>query len=176
MPKVIDNVREKIIEETKKIVMEQGYSAVSVRAVSKNCRIASGTIYNYFPSKESMIAACMHEDWKVTVEGFEKAAAENRGIKALLKDIFDGIVLFCSEHARVIGDPEARASFGNSFNRYHMTLVMQVSGIIDGECEKAALNYNKDLAPFVAENLIVRAARGDGFEPFYGIVGQLFKD
>ena len=49
--------REAILEECRKIVMEQGISAVNMRSVAAACGVAVGSIYNYFPSKTDLISA-----------------------------------------------------------------------------------------------------------------------
>ena len=52
MPKIIENIREKLLEEAKRQVMEQGYSAMTIRSVASACGVGVGTVYNYFSSKD----------------------------------------------------------------------------------------------------------------------------
>ena len=58
--------REAILEECRKIVMEQGISAVNMRSVAAACGVAVGSIYNYFPSKTDLIGAAVED----AAEGF----------------------------------------------------------------------------------------------------------
>jgi len=53
MPKILENVEEKIIEEAEGILLNEGYSALSLRKLAKKSHIAVGTIYNYFKDKNS---------------------------------------------------------------------------------------------------------------------------
>ena len=51
MPKIIENIREKLLIEAKKQVMENGYSSMTIRSVATACGVGTGTVYNYFPSQ-----------------------------------------------------------------------------------------------------------------------------
>ena len=64
MPKIIENIKEQIIEEAKKQLFENGYSKTTIRSVAAACGIGVGTMYNYFSSKDMLISTFMLEDWK----------------------------------------------------------------------------------------------------------------
>ena len=51
MPKIIENIREKLLEEARRQVMDQGYSTMTIRSVASVCGVGVGTVYNYFESK-----------------------------------------------------------------------------------------------------------------------------
>ncbi len=50
MPKIIENLQSKLIEEAKKQIEEAGYGAMTIRSVAKACGVGVGTVYNYFSS------------------------------------------------------------------------------------------------------------------------------
>lgn len=56
--------REKILEESKKIVSNEGLSAVSIRKLASECDVSIGTIYNYFESKSDLVLAVIEDTWK----------------------------------------------------------------------------------------------------------------
>ena len=62
MPKIIENAWGLILDEAKKQIREQGYAATTVRSVAAKCKVAIGTVYNYFPSKEILISSFMADD------------------------------------------------------------------------------------------------------------------
>lgn len=63
--------REAILEECRKMAMENGFSSVNMRGVAKACGVAVGSIYYYFPSKEALIIAAIEDGWKRIFHGEE---------------------------------------------------------------------------------------------------------
>ena len=63
MPKIIDGLQMQILKEAKPQAFKNGYSKMTIRSVAKACDIAVGTIYNYYPSKEFLMASFILLDW-----------------------------------------------------------------------------------------------------------------
>lgn len=68
MPKIIENPRQTIMDHARDILYTEGYEKLNMRAVAKKSGVATGTIYNYFPTKHHLIIDMMMEYW----EGFLK--------------------------------------------------------------------------------------------------------
>ena len=68
MPKIIPGLQEKILQTARTILLEEEDSAFSMRSIAERCGIACGTIYNYFPGKDSMLAAILMHDWMDILE------------------------------------------------------------------------------------------------------------
>ena len=68
MPKIIENVREQLLCEAKRQIEKNGYAKTTVRSVALSCGIGVGTVYNYFKSKDMLIASFMAEDWLSCLE------------------------------------------------------------------------------------------------------------
>lgn len=56
--------REEILEVIRELIRRQGWEAVNVRAVASACGVAVGTLYNYFPSRDALVAASVESVWK----------------------------------------------------------------------------------------------------------------
>lgn len=56
--------KEAILNASRKIATKQGLQAINIRDVAKECNVAIGSIYNYFPSKADLLAATVEEVWK----------------------------------------------------------------------------------------------------------------
>ena len=46
MPKILENIREILLQEAKRQVFENGYSSLTIRSVASACGIGVGTVYN----------------------------------------------------------------------------------------------------------------------------------
>ena len=57
MPKLLENIRTQLLAEAQKQVAERGYAKTTIRSVADACGIAAGTVYNYFSSKEMLVAS-----------------------------------------------------------------------------------------------------------------------
>ena len=68
MPKIIDNLREQIQKEALEQILTNGYAKTTIRSVAAGCNIGVGTLYNYFKSKDELIASFMLEDWEICVK------------------------------------------------------------------------------------------------------------
>ena len=49
------------------ILLEEGYGALTMRAVAARCGIAVGTVYNYFPAKDMMVGNVILAGWLATL-------------------------------------------------------------------------------------------------------------
>ena len=63
MAKQIVNPEILILKTAKEILLQGGYDELNMRNVAKECGIAIGSIYNYYPTKSELIVAMMTEYW-----------------------------------------------------------------------------------------------------------------
>lgn len=52
MPKVIENLQERILACARVLLLEQGIDGLNIRAVASACGVAVGMVYNYYGSKD----------------------------------------------------------------------------------------------------------------------------
>ncbi len=55
--------KEEILQTSRKLIQQQGWSAVSIRSVAAACSVSVGSIYNYFDSKAALMAATVESIW-----------------------------------------------------------------------------------------------------------------
>lgn len=94
MPKIIANPQAIILEHAELILARQGYEALSMRAIAKSCGIATGTIYNYFPTKKELLLQMMTHYWEIHFAEIDQLAAADEDLFAKLKQIFDMMKTF----------------------------------------------------------------------------------
>lgn len=56
--------KEELIRAAREIVFEEGAEKLNIRYLAKKCGIATGSVYNYFPSKSELIFAVVEEFWR----------------------------------------------------------------------------------------------------------------
>ena len=103
MPKIIDNVREQLLAVAKRQVTERGYAKTTIRSVAGECGLAVGTVYNYFKSKDRLIATFMAEDWKACLVHAKNQTSNNPEI--ILKSIYDALIDFISKYQPLFCPP-----------------------------------------------------------------------
>lgn len=70
MPQVLkEEIRNKIIKTAKEAFLEKDFLSVSMREIAKRSGVSLSNIYNYFPSKDSLLEGVLEE----TLEEFKKA-------------------------------------------------------------------------------------------------------
>lgn len=174
MPKIIENVRESLIQEAKKQITEHGYSAFSIRAVAKACGIATGTVYNYFESKEMLVASFMAEDWLASVTAMKSRCTEEADVFSVLTVIHEELSNYISANQALFNDPEAGAVFNASGKGRHSMLIRQLMEIAGPACSKAAKNQQAPVAEFVVETLLLWTLQGRSFSDYVSIISNLF--
>ena len=105
MPKVIENVREQLLEEVRRQIVERGYAETTVRSVAGASGLGVGTVYNYFKSKDMLIATVVAEDWKRCTDRFKNSSP--KGAEETVRLIYDMLRTFEEEHKSLFTDPEA---------------------------------------------------------------------
>lgn len=55
--------KEEILEASRELIRQQGWSAVSIRSVAAACGVSVGSIYNYFDSKTALVSAAVESVW-----------------------------------------------------------------------------------------------------------------
>ena len=88
MPKIIEDLENRLIAEAKKQVEEQGYGAVTIRSVAKSCGVGVGTVYNYFTSKDALLAAYILEGWKKCMATIQETSSATQNPEPVMRCIY----------------------------------------------------------------------------------------
>jgi AcrR family transcriptional regulator len=82
--------RETILRTARRLFAENGYDATPTRDIARAAGIATGTLFNYFPTKEAIVACLANE---AMGEAVTEASATARGAQTLEEDLFTLIAL-----------------------------------------------------------------------------------
>ena len=168
MPKIIENLQSKLMQEAKRQVEECGYSAMTVRSVAKGCGVGVGTVYNYFPSKDAMLASYMLDDWQGCIAAINAVSTYSDSPIPVVRCIWDQLRQYAARHQAIFRDEGAAASFSGGFSRYHSVLRSQLATPMQRFCGSAFT------AEFIAESLLTWTMDGKDFDEIYGVIGKLF--
>lgn len=82
--------QEAILDTCRKMVTTEGLSAINMRSVAKACGVAVGSLYNYFPSKGSLMQATVRSVWMHDIFGIFRMDVFSYAVGAKqLSGIFD---------------------------------------------------------------------------------------
>ena len=168
MPKIIENLENKLTQEARRQIQEFGYSAVTIRSVAKGCGVAIGTVYNYFPSKEALVATHLLEDWKQCILAIRTVSTGSDIPRPVALCIYEQLISFSRRHQAIFRDETARVSFAESFGKYHGILRSQLAEPLRKFCS------SDFAAEFLAEALLTWTMAGKSFDEIYGMLERLF--
>jgi len=173
MPKIIENVREQLLCEAKRQIEQNGYAKTTIRSVASACGLGVGTVYNYFNSKDMLIASFMAEDWQTCLA--EMKNQSGREAKDALESIYGTLCAFTEKHKALFSDKSAARSFMSAFETRHKQLRGQIAEAILPLCQSSSAEDKVFLSEYIAESLLNWSASGKDFLELYKIIGLLLK-
>lgn len=168
MPKIIENLDQRLLEAARCQIRESGYSAMTIRSVAAACGVGVGTVYNYYPSKEALAAAFILEDWNVCYADITARAESAKGREPVLWAIYENLQRFITEHAAVFQDESAAVSFTGSFSQYHGLLRTQLAAPIRRFCR------DDFTAEFIAEAMLTWTVAEKSFDELSKVLQRIF--
>ena len=160
MPKYIENLRSEILRVAKKQLSERGYSGMTMRSISEECRIAVGTAYNYYQSKDDIVANFMLDDWNSAVAAMTERSENAASAKEALDAMDDELRKFVAAFAPLFNDERARANFGAFGPYWHERLLSQLNAVADGICSRFAEEPSLELTEFIASTVLRLSVSG----------------
>ena len=168
MPKIIRDLESRLIEEAKKQIEETGYGAMTIRSVAKACGVGVGTVYNYFPSKDALLATYMLSDWKRCTTVIGAVSNYSDTPERVVRCIDDQLLAYAELHKAIFRDESAAASFAGSFSHYHAVLRSQLAAPL------RKFTDSDFTSEFIAEALLSWTMAGKAFDEIYGMIDKLF--
>ena len=173
MPKIIENAREKIIDEAKRQIKESGYENVTIRSIVRGCSLGLGTFYNYFKSKDMLIATFLLEDWNERMTRITLSTENEADPHEVIKCICDEIAQFIDSNKNIFNAPEAKKSFNNTVASYHKRLVSQLAAPIRKVCVLNGYENAEFLSLFIAESALTWTVAGKAYSDLSPIFNKL---
>lgn len=161
MPKKLENVRKALLEQARLQVMQKGYSAVTMRSIASACGVGVGTIYNYFSSKDMLIASYMLEDWQGTLRCMQEACMDTTDVSEALLGVCGALADFVQANAVLFHDMQAAAVFAGAGTQRHEMLRAQIAAPLARLCTARGCTDAAFLSAFIAEAMLSWTVQGE---------------
>lgn len=174
MPKIIENARELLLTEAKRRISESGYESLTVRELAKSCGLGLGTVYNYFPSKEMLIATLLLEEWTQIIAEIEVRSEGESDPMAVVDLLVTGIQRFMEQNEGLFHSDEAIRAFRGSVGTRHAMLRSQVAEPVYRVLVSDGYENAEMLSQFVGEAILHWTVEGKGIDELSPIISKLF--
>lgn len=175
MPKVIENLQIKILENAKKQMLSKGYHGLNIREIARECGVAIGTIYNYYPSKEMLAAYVMLEDWNLAKNQMKKDQEKAKEMKEVLASIYTELKRFYLKYRSSWRSYTFTRKSTYSYQERHELLRSQLSEIIEVSLVQFTKETNPYMKEFLADILLTTSCRDNvEYEELEEILNRLF--
>lgn len=92
MPKIIDNLEEKISESALQLFSEKGYKNVSMKNVAEAAGIAVGTLYNHYSNKEELFLEVFKKRLNILAEDLKTIIDKKEDVNEFITFLYDEIL------------------------------------------------------------------------------------
>ena len=168
MPKIIENLETKLIEAAGEQLAQSGYGALTIRSVASSVGVGVGTVYNYFPSKDALVAGYLLREWNVCLNAIQEISNSSESPEDVLRCIHSQLWDYFRRHRMIFQDRDAAPAYAASMGRYHSMLRSQIASPLRKFCSS---DFS---AEFIAEAMLTWTVGGKAFSDIYGMIRKLF--
>lgn len=160
--KIIDK-RTVILDAALKTFVKRGYPETRVSEIAAVAKVAEGTLYNYFQSKEDLLLAVFDEKWGGIIDDIRKKISHLDDPNKKLKVMFSTVVRLFGKDRQIaeifLVDIKQSSIF---LNNYPVNRIVEFIDLIEEILEEGKKKgiYRRDLDTHVAKMIIFGAAQG----------------
>lgn len=96
MPKIVDHdqYRKELLSKCFNLFAEKGYSSITMRQIAQGLGVSTGTLYHYFPSKETLFWQLVEELTQQDILTFLAEASSAASLPERIKALIDFIAKY----------------------------------------------------------------------------------
>ena len=164
--------RDELLKSAKEMVAEHGIDKLNIRSLAQKSGIATGSVYNYFPSKSDLIFSLVEDFWKTIFKPEEFNLHDNTLFIHFIDELYNSF----AKHLKVFRDvytgqltlmKSSDKNLGKQIEHTYLTMVHNC--IRDAIDIDKSINENmwtktftKDLfSKFVFDNMFFMLIRGE---------------
>lgn len=161
IPKIIENIRDDIMRCAEIILKTDGYDAMSIRRIARECKSAVGTIYNYFESKDDLVANIILKDWLDVVSGMNETVNSSKTYADGAVGLYLAIRKFECVYKTVWKQYSQTVGSHGVVMDHHLQLRTQVSSLLDVLARNTGCQRLCQSSPIIAEAIIAATLQRD---------------
>lgn len=160
MARIIENPKKLILSKSKEILYQEGYNKFNMRNVARECRIALGTIYNYYPTKKELLIDMMAEYWQDFLFNTRDAINSDSCFYEKIRTIFEDLDSFLRTFKDVwlkpelYGNPDLIEYGAKKEDIYLNRFILLIEEAVKKENISKTNLSPHDIAKFIAVNMI----------------------
>ena len=163
MPKLIPELEEKFLEAARKRIFDGEAGKLTIRQIAQDCGTAAGTVYNYFPSKQVLIAAVIQEDWEKCVQQMDVHTDSAPTAMEGLESICAALRVFTIRHSLFWDHYGGVGITRGKLSNYHHQVITQIELPVRTLLERFDKLFDPYLSMIIAEILLHAARNENGF-------------
>ena len=171
MPKIIPELRERFIEAARDQLLRD--HDITIRKVAKECETAVGTVYNYFPSKEALLAAVMMDDWLACCRQMHEGAAAAGDPVSAIRQATAALRRFTASYAPLWRNYASARDSVDALSLRHRQIIRAISGVAGEVLERFSISGDAHLPEVLAELILLASRTDDGFERIAGVLERI---
>ena len=164
MPKVIPNLEKSLIVTAKRLIKTKGYANFTIQQVAKECKIAMGTMYNYFPSKVHLMGRVILEDWIIIYKNIETECENAYTINQCLKSMYVNLCKFINIYENLFKSDTSVNDYNVSYINQHKLLAEQLYCLIFKNNERLKSELDNFTIEFLVESIITFSMKDTSYE------------
>ena len=173
MPKILPEVRERFVAAAKKRLAEGESGSVTIRQIARDCDTAVGTVYNYFPSKEVLLAAVMLEDWRECCRGMRLGVAGADSALEALRAATAALRGFSARYAPLWRNYGGAKDSIDTLSLRHRQIITEISACVKQALERFTVSGDEYLPEVLSELVLLASRTDDGFDRVRGALEKI---
>ena len=91
MPKIVDHekYRKELLWKSFDLFASKVYASVTLREIAKEISVSTGTLYHYFPNKETIFLQLVEEQFRIDIANFLAEAGDVKYVPERIRAIID---------------------------------------------------------------------------------------
>lgn len=157
LPKILENVKENLINEGRKLLISGTYKDLNIRDIAKNCNISIGTFYNYFSTKDDLIHEILIADTNIMLDKMICLKDSKEPLKEKMHIIYSLFEMFIDKYISTFYEFTVVKGYRKSHYDNFKPIFQVISEILTIEKTKGNLKSSLDtykLATFIVSNFI----------------------